>query len=191
MESFINIFQEEEIINQTILYSQESIALAPSQLGYIATLWLIFPPTINASWFSDKIYIEKKLLDIYMNFLLIFSWFLLISISTFHPFQAINSQCVLMAVITITILLWFCEGENKTKTVNIGLKLWISYPILLVEIMIVIIRIDQEKYLFSLLDLCPILGKRKCNSYGCWRSSAKRMRTIIIMFTGLMIQMTG
>lgn len=37
-ESFINIFQEEEIINQTILYSQESIALAPSQLGYIATL---------------------------------------------------------------------------------------------------------------------------------------------------------
>lgn len=62
---------------------------------------------------------------------------------------------MLMAVITITILLWFSEGENKTKTVNVGPKLWISYPILLVEIMIVIIRIDQEKYLFSLLDLCP------------------------------------
>ena len=113
-ESFINIFQEEEIINQTILYSQESIALAPSQLGYIATLWLIFPPTINASWFSDKnLYWKENHLTS--------TW-----ISTYHPFQTINSQCVLMVVITITILLWFSwRGKQNpncecwTKTVNL------------------------------------------------------------------------
>ena len=73
---------------------------------------------------------------------------------------------------------------------DVGIKLWISYPIVLVEIMIVIIRIDQEKYLFSLLDLAPS-GKTQYSSYGCWRSSAKRRITIIIMFTRLMIQMTG
>lgn len=39
-------------------------------------------------------------------------------ISTYHPFQTINSQCVLMAVITITILLWFSwrwKGNTKPK----------------------------------------------------------------------------
>ena len=125
MESFINIFWEEEIINQAILYSPESIALAPNSSLYCHTL-------INISANHQRILIFWQNLYWKENYLTS-SW-----ISTYHPFQTINSQCVLMVVITITILLWFSwrgkQNQNCecwTKTVNL-----ISH-IRLVEIMIV------------------------------------------------------